>query len=150
VHVKKGQFLAPWDMQHVVGKLSAAGCANILLGERGTFFGYGRLVNDMKALPQLRALGTPVVFDATHSVQEPGGLGGKTGGNRALVEPLARAAVAIGVDGLFFETHPDPDRSPSDGPNMIPLDQFAGVLNRLLRLRAVVEEFTGEDSPQPR
>ena len=100
VHVKKGQFLAPWDMQHVVGKLSAAGCENILLGERGTFFGYGRLVNDMKALPQMRALGTPVVFDATHSVQEPGGLGGKTGGNRALVEPLARAAVAIGVDGF--------------------------------------------------
>jgi len=143
VHVKKGQFLAPWDMQHVVGKLSAAGCENILLGERGTFFGYGRLVNDMQALPQMRALGTPVVFDATHSVQEPGGLGGKTGGNRALVEPLARAAVAIGVDGLFFETHPDPDRSPSDGPNMIPLDQFAGVLQRLLRLRAVVEEIQG-------
>lgn len=141
VHVKKGQFLAPWDMQHVVGKLSAAGCENILLGERGTFFGYGRLVNDMKALPQMRALGTPVVFDATHSVQEPGGLGGRTGGNRALVEPLARAAVAIGVDGLFFETHPDPDRSPSDGPNMIPLDQLAGVLTRLLRLRAVVEEL---------
>lgn len=141
VHVKKGQFLAPWDMQHVVDKLSAAGCENILLGERGTFFGYGRLVNDMKALPQMRALGTPVVFDATHSVQEPGGLGGATGGNRALVEPLARAAVAIGVDGLFFETHPDPDRSPSDGPNMIPLDQFAGVLQRLLRLRAVVEEI---------
>jgi 2-dehydro-3-deoxyphosphooctonate aldolase (KDO 8-P synthase) len=141
VHVKKGQFLAPWDMQHVVGKLSAAGCENILLGERGTFFGYGRLVNDMKALPQMRALGTPVIFDATHSVQEPGGLGGTTGGNRALVEPLARAAVAIGVDGLFFETHPDPDRSPSDGPNMIPLGQFAAVLQRLLRLRAVVEEF---------
>ena len=141
VHVKKGQFLAPWDMQHVVGKLSTAGCENILLGERGTFFGYGRLVNDMKALPQMRALGTPVIFDATHSVQEPGGLGGKTGGNRTLVEPLARAAVAIGVDGLFFETHPDPDRSPSDGPNMIPLDQFAGVLQRLLRLRAAVEEI---------
>lgn len=141
VHVKKGQFLAPWDMQYVVGKLSAAGCDNILLGERGTFFGYGRLVNDMKALPQMRALGTPVIFDATHSVQEPGGLGGKTGGNRALVEPLARAAVAIGVDGLFFETHPDPDRSPSDGPNMIPLDQLAGVLERLLRLRAVVREL---------
>ena len=144
VHVKKGQFLAPWDMQHVVGKLSAAGCENILLGERGTFFGYGRLVNDMKALPQMRALGTPVIFDATHSVQEPGGLGGKTGGNRTLVEPLARAAVAIGVDGLFFETHPDPDRSPSDGPNMIPLDQFAGVLHRLVRLRAVVEEIDGD------
>ena len=141
VHVKKGQFLAPWDMRYVVGKLSGAGCDNILLGERGTFFGYGRLVNDMKALPQMRSLGTPVIFDATHSVQEPGGLGGKTGGNRALVEPLARAAVAIGVDGLFFETHPDPDRSPSDGPNMIPLDQFAGVLERLLRLRAVVQEL---------
>lgn len=141
VHVKKGQFLAPRDMQHVVAKLSTAGCENILLGERGTFFGYGRLVNDMTALPLMRALGTPVIFDATHSVQEPGGLGGATGGNRALVEPLARAAVAIGVDGLFFETHPDPDRSPSDGPNMIPLDQFAGVLQRLLRLRAVVEEI---------
>lgn len=148
VHVKKGQFLAPWDMQHVVGKLSAAGCDNILLGERGTFFGYGRLVNDMRALPQMRALGTPVIFDATHSVQEPGGLGGKTGGNRTLVEPLARAAVAIGVDGLFFETHPDPDRSPSDGPNMIPLDQFAGLLERLLRLRAVVEGFgCGREMP---
>ena len=146
VHVKKGQFLAPWDMQHVVGKLSAAGCDNILLGERGTFFGYGRLVNDMRALPQMRALGTPVIFDATHSVQEPGGLDGKTGGNRTLVEPLARAAVAIGVDGLFFETHPDPDRAPSDGPNMIALGQFAGVLDRLLRLRAVVEGFGRQGS----
>lgn len=146
VHVKKGQFLAPWDMQHVVDKLSAGGCGNILLGERGTFFGYGRLVNDMKALPQLRALGTPVVFDATHSVQEPGGLGGKTGGNRAFVEPLARAAVAIGVDGLFFETHPDPERSPSDGPNMIPLDEFSGLLHRLLRLRSVVEAFDAESA----
>ena len=146
VHVKKGQFLAPWDMEHVVAKLSAAGCENLLLGERGTFFGSGRLGNDLKALPQMRALGTPVVFDATHSVQEPGGLGGTTGGNRTLVEPLARAAVAIGVDGLFFETHPDPDRSPSDGPNMIPLDHFAGVLHRLLRLRAVVEEIDGDRS----
>jgi len=146
VHVKKGQFLAPWDMQHVVDKLSAGGCGNILLGERGTFFGYGRLVNDMKALPQLRALGTPVVFDATHSVQEPGGLGGATGGNRAFVEPLARAAVAIGVDGLFFETHPDPDHSPSDGQNMIPLDEFAGMLNRLLRLRAVMDAFDAHGS----
>jgi 2-dehydro-3-deoxyphosphooctonate aldolase (KDO 8-P synthase) len=144
VHVKKGQFLAPWDMQHVVDKLVAGGCENILLGERGTFFGYGRLVNDMRALPQLRALGTPVLFDATHSVQEPGGLGGRTGGNRAFVEPLARAAVAIGVDGLFFETHPQPDRSPSDGPNMIPLDEFPGLLNRLLRLRSVVEAFDAE------
>jgi len=146
VHVKKGQFLAPWDMQYVVDKLSAGGCNHILLGERGTFFGYGRLVNDMKALPQLRALGTPVVFDATHSVQEPGGLGGAPGGNRAFVEPLARAAVAISVDGLFFETHPDPARSPSDGPNMIPLDEFAGMLNRLLRLRAVMDAFDADRS----
>ena len=95
-----------------------------MLGERGTFFGYGRLVNDMRSIPQMQSLGVPVVFDATHSVQEPGGLGGATGGNRAMVEPLARAAMAIGVDGLFCETHPDPDRSPSDGPNMVPLDEF--------------------------
>ncbi len=109
VNVKKGQFMAPWDMKHVVGKLEAAGCRNILTCERGTFFGYGRLVNDMRAIPQMQALGTPVVFDATHSVQEPGGLGGTTGGNRVMVEPLARAAVAVGADGLFFETHPEPE-----------------------------------------
>lgn len=141
VHVKKGQFLAPWDMQHVVGKLGAAGCENVLLCERGTFFGYGRLVNDMRSIPMLKALGTPVVFDATHSVQEPGGLGTATGGNRAMVEPLARAATAIGVDGLFFETHPDPASSPSDGPNMVPLDNFAGLLERILQIRATVEAF---------
>jgi 2-dehydro-3-deoxyphosphooctonate aldolase (KDO 8-P synthase) len=141
VNVKKGQFLAPWDMKHVVSKLEAHGCQNVLLCERGTFFGYGRLVNDMRALPQLRALGTPVVFDATHSVQEPGGLGSSTGGNRAMVEPLARAATAIGVDGLFFETHPTPDTSPSDGPNMIPLDEFAALLARILAIRATVEKF---------
>jgi 2-dehydro-3-deoxyphosphooctonate aldolase (KDO 8-P synthase) len=142
VNVKKAQFLAPWDMQHVVTKLQSAGCTNVLLCERGTFFGYGRLVNDMRSIPQMQALGVPVVFDATHSVQEPGGLGSATGGNRAMVEPLARAAVALGVEGLFFETHPDPDRSPSDGPNMIPLDAFAGVLDRLLRLRQTVETLT--------
>ncbi|MBX7169040.1 MAG: 3-deoxy-8-phosphooctulonate synthase [Pirellulales bacterium] len=136
VNVKKGQFMAPWDMQHVVTKLAGAGCENILLCERGTFFGYGRLVNDMRAIPQMQALGVPVVFDATHSVQEPGGLGHATGGNRAMVEPLARAATAIGVDGLFFETHPTPETSPSDGPNMIPLDEFEGVIERLLRIRA--------------
>jgi len=141
VHVKKGQFLAPSDMRYVVEKLESAGCADILLCERGTFFGYGRLVNDMRALPQMRELGVPVVFDATHSVQEPGGLGGATGGNRRMVEPLARAAVAVGVDGLFFETHPDPERSPSDGPNMIPLDDFAAVVDRILQIRAVVEQF---------
>jgi 2-dehydro-3-deoxyphosphooctonate aldolase (KDO 8-P synthase) len=139
VHVKKGQFLAPGDMQHVVGKLRAAGAANILLGERGTFFGYGRLVNDMTSIPRMQSLGVAVIFDATHSVQEPGGLGAATGGNRAWVEPLARAAIAVGVDGLFFETHPSPADSPSDGPNMVPLDQFAALLGRLLRLRQTVE-----------
>jgi 2-dehydro-3-deoxyphosphooctonate aldolase (KDO 8-P synthase) len=139
IHVKKGQFLAPHDMRNVVVKLESGGCRRILLGERGTFFGYGRLVNDMRALVQMRELGTPVVFDATHSVQEPGGLGSATGGNRAMVEPLARAAVAVGVDALFFETHPDPDHAPSDGPNMIPLDKFGPMLERLLRLRETAE-----------
>lgn len=139
VHVKKGQFLAPWDMKHVIAKLAAAGCRQILVGERGTFFGYGRLVNDMRAIPQMQALGVPVVFDATHSVQEPGGLGTATGGNRAMIEPLARAAVALGVDGLFFETHPAPDEAPSDGPNMVPLDHLAGLLRRLLAIRQTVE-----------
>lgn len=141
VNVKKGQFMAPWDMQHVLGKLQAAGCRNTLLCERGTFFGYGRLVNDMRSLVQMRSLGAPVVFDATHSVQEPGGLGSTTGGNRAMVEPLARAATAIGVDGLFFETHPTPETSPSDGPNMIPLDQFEALLTRLLKIRDTVENL---------
>nr|WP_315861139.1 3-deoxy-8-phosphooctulonate synthase [Aeoliella mucimassa] len=141
VNAKKGQFLAPSDMQHVVGKLSAAGCENILLCERGTFFGYGRLVNDMRCIPQMQALGTPVVFDATHSVQEPGGLGGRTGGQREMVEPLARAAMAVGCDGLFCETHPDPDRSPSDGPNMVPLDQLPALVKRLLAIRETVRSF---------
>jgi 2-dehydro-3-deoxyphosphooctonate aldolase (KDO 8-P synthase) len=141
VHVKKGQFMAPWDMRHVVAKLDSAGCRNILLCERGTFFGYGRLVNDMRSIPQMQSLGVPVIFDATHSVQEPGGLGSATGGNRAMVEPLARAATAIGVDGLFFETHPDPDTSPSDGPNMVPLDNFRQLLFRLVRLHETVEQL---------
>lgn len=142
VNVKKAQFLAPWDMDHVVKKLTGADCQNILLTERGTFFGYGRLVNDMRSIPQMRSLGAPIVFDATHSVQEPGGLGAATGGNRAMVEPLARAAAAIGIDGLFCETHPDPDKSPSDGPNMISLDQFRPFLERVLKIRAVVEQFS--------
>lgn len=141
VHVKKGQFMAPGDMRNVVKKLEGGGCSNILLGERGTFFGYGRLVNDMRAIPQMQSLGVPVIFDATHSVQEPGGLGNATGGNRAMVEPLARAAIAIGVDGLFCETHPDPDRSPSDGPNMVPLERFQSMLSRLLEIRSVVKRF---------
>ncbi len=141
VHVKKGQFMAPWDMKPVVSKLLAGGCQNILLCERGTFFGYGRLVNDFRSLPQMRSLGPPVVFDATHSVQEPGGLGNATGGQREFVEPLARAAIAIGIDGLFLETHPRPEESPSDGPNMIPLAQLSSVLERLLALRHTVESF---------
>ena len=139
VNVKKGQFMAPWDMRHVVGKLNASGCSDVLLTERGTFFGYGRLVNDMRSLLQMRDLGVPVVFDATHSVQEPGGLGGATGGNRAMVEPLARAATAVGIDGLFLETHVNPDESPSDGANMIPVDRLRGLVARLIRIRDVVE-----------
>lgn len=135
VHVKKGQFMAPWDMKHVVGKLVASGARNILLCERGTFFGYGRLVNDMRAIPQMQSLGVPVIYDATHSVQEPGGLGGATGGNRAMVGPLARAAMALGADGLFCETHPDPDTSPSDGANMVPLAEMAALLKRLVLIR---------------
>jgi 2-dehydro-3-deoxyphosphooctonate aldolase (KDO 8-P synthase) len=141
VNVKKGQFMAPWDMKHVIGKLSAAGCRNILLCERGTFFGYGRLVNDMRAIPQMQALGAPVIFDATHSVQEPGGLGGATGGNREMVEPLARAATAIGADGLFFETHPEPETSPSDGANMLRLDDFEAVLQRILAIRQTIDNL---------
>jgi 2-dehydro-3-deoxyphosphooctonate aldolase (KDO 8-P synthase) len=142
VNVKKGQFMAPWDMRSVLGKLNAAGCKNVLLCERGTFFGYGRLVNDMRSLPQMQALGAPVIFDATHSVQEPGGLGSATGGNRAMVEPVARAATAIGIDGLFFEVHPDPDSAPSDGPNMLRLDDFPAILRRILAIRQTVESFS--------
>jgi 2-dehydro-3-deoxyphosphooctonate aldolase (KDO 8-P synthase) len=136
VNVKKGQFLAPGDMKHPVAKLLAGGCRDILLCERGTFFGYGRLVNDFTGLPVMRSLGTPVIFDATHSVQRPASLGGATGGDRSLVEPLARAAAAVGIDGVFFETHPAPDSSPSDGPNMVPLDELAGVLERVLLVHA--------------
>ena len=134
VNVKKGQFVAPGDMRHVVAKLMAGGATDILLCERGTFFGYGRLVNDFGGLPVMRSFGVPVIFDATHSVQQPASLGGATGGDRALVEPLARAAVAVGVDGLFFETHPRPDESPSDGPNMVPLDAFGALLERVVRI----------------
>ena len=135
VNVKKGQFLAPADMRHVVSKLVHAGCPDVLLCERGTFFGYGQLVNDMRALPQMKELGTPVIFDATHSVQQPGNLDGSTGGQAEMVEPLARAAVAIGVDGIFLETHPEPSRSPSDGANMVPLNEVGSLLTRLIRIR---------------
>lgn len=131
VNVKKGQFMAPGDMQYVVEKLRAGEAAGIMLCERGTFFGYGRLVNDMQSLPLMRGLGVPVIYDATHSVQQPGGLGGATGGNRAMVPPLARAAVAVGVDGVFLETHPEPDKSPSDGANMVALDNVEQLLEQL-------------------
>jgi 2-dehydro-3-deoxyphosphooctonate aldolase (KDO 8-P synthase) len=134
LNVKKGQFMAPNDMQYVVEKVRAAGSGGILLCERGTFFGYGRLVNDMQSIPIMQSLGAPVIFDATHSVQQPSGAGGKTGGNRAMVEPLARAAAAIGANGFFFETHPRPDESPSDGPNMIPLDKFANCLRGVVKI----------------
>ena len=135
VNVKKGQFMAPVDMQHVVGKLEAAGCDQVLLTERGTFFGYGSLVNDMTSIPRMQTLGVPVVFDATHSVQRPSAEGGKTGGDRSMVQPLARAAVAVGCDAIFVETHPDPKRSPSDGQNMIPLDELSAALKQLVSIR---------------
>ena len=136
VNVKKGQFLAPWDMGHVVGKITGAGNDRVLVTERGTSFGYNTLVSDMRALPQLAGFGHPVIFDATHSVQQPGGLGGSSGGQREFVPVLARAAVAAGVDGLFIESHQDPDNAPSDGPNMVPLDEMAGLLARLVRIDA--------------
>ena len=137
VNVKKPQFTAPEDMVHVVRKCEASGNHRILLTERGTTFGYGRLVNDMRAIPVMQGLGTPVVFDATHSVQMPGGK--TTGGQRQMVSFLARAAVACGCDGVFFETHPNPDRALSDGPNMIPLDDLPALVRQLLRIRRAIE-----------
>ncbi len=132
VNVKKGQFLAPWDMKNVVAKLDEAGAADILVTERGTSFGYNTLVSDMRALPILaRETGAPVIFDATHSVQRPGGQGTSSGGEREFVAVLARAAVAVGVAGVFIETHPDPDHAPSDGPNMIPLKDFEALVEEL-------------------
>jgi 2-dehydro-3-deoxyphosphooctonate aldolase (KDO 8-P synthase) len=136
VNVKKPQFVAPEDMVHAVNKCEASGNRKILLTERGACFGYHRLVNDMRAIPEMQALGVPVIFDATHSVQLPGGE--KTGGQRHMIATLARAAVAAGCDGVFLETHPDPDNAPSDGPNMLPLDQLAPVVRSLMRLRAAL------------
>jgi 2-dehydro-3-deoxyphosphooctonate aldolase (KDO 8-P synthase) len=133
VNVKKGQFLAPWDMANVVGKLTAAGNRNVLVTERGACFGYNTLVSDMRALPILaHATRAPVIFDATHSVQQPGGKGTSSGGEREFVPVLGRAAVAVGVAGIFIETHQDPDRAPSDGPNMVPLQQMEPLLRRLM------------------
>ena len=141
IMVKKGQFMAPEDMRYVVDKVASRSLSGILLCERGTFFGYGRLVNDMQSLPIMRSLGVPVVFDATHSVQRPSAADGSTGGNRTMVEPLARAAVAVGVDGVFLETHPNPDQSPSDGPNMVPLDEVELLLKRLKQLSSLVTSW---------
>jgi 2-dehydro-3-deoxyphosphooctonate aldolase (KDO 8-P synthase) len=133
VNVKKGQFLAPWDMANVVAKITAAGNPNVLVTERGASFGYNTLISDMRALPILaRTTGAPVIFDATHSVQQPGGQGTSSGGEREFVPVLARAAVAVGVAGVFIETHQDPDRAPSDGPNMVPLEQMGALLRRLV------------------
>ena len=141
INVKKAQFLAPWDMKNVAEKLASTGNNKIMLCERGTTFGYNRLVVDMTGIAEMKKLGYPVVFDATHSVQRPGGAGTSTGGNREYVEPLAKAAVAAGADALFFEVHPDPDNAKSDGPNMVPLHEFEGLLSRVLKVyNAVLEE----------
>jgi 2-dehydro-3-deoxyphosphooctonate aldolase (KDO 8-P synthase) len=145
VNVKKGQFLAPWDMTNVVAKISGAGNRNVLVTERGVSFGYNTLVSDMRALPILaRTTGAPVIFDATHSVQQPGGKGASSGGEREFVPVLARAAVAVGVAGVFIETHPDPDRAPSDGPNMVPLREFQGLVKRLMAFDAIAKEIDKE------
>jgi len=132
INVKKGQFLAPWDMTNVVAKITGAGNRNVLVTERGVSFGYNTLVSDMRALPILRETGAPVIFDATHSVQQPGGQGSSSGGERKFVPVLARAAVAVGVAGVFIETHQDPDRAPSDGPNMVPLREMESLLRTLM------------------
>ena len=132
VNVKKGQFLAPWDMKNVVSKITSVGNPNVMACERGVSFGYNTLVSDMRALPIMAEIGCPVVFDATHSVQQPGGQGATSGGQREFVPVLARAAVAIGVAAVFMETHPDPDHAPSDGPNMVPLGQFEALVAELL------------------
>lgn len=139
VKVKKGQFLAPWDMKNVVAKVVGSGNPNVMVTERGVSFGYNTLVVDMRALAIMEQLGAPVIFDATHSVQQPGGQGSSSGGDRTFVPVLARAAVAVGVAGLFIETHQDPDRAPSDGPNMVPLAQFEGLMRELMEIDRVVK-----------
>lgn len=134
INIKKAQFLAPWDMKNVVTKVEESGNHNIMLCERGTSFGYNTLVVDMTGIVEMKKFGYPVVMDATHSVQKPGGKGNATGGNRAYVEPLAKAAIAAGADALFFEVHPDPDHALSDGPNMVKLDEFEGLLQRVIKV----------------
>jgi 2-dehydro-3-deoxyphosphooctonate aldolase (KDO 8-P synthase) len=140
INVKKGQFLAPWDMANVVAKITGAGNPNVLVTERGVSFGYNTLVSDMRALPILAKIGAPVIFDATHSVQQPGGRGTSSGGERAFVPVLARAATAVGIAGVFIETHQDPDRAPSDGPNMIALKDLASLLERLMEFDALAKK----------
>jgi 2-dehydro-3-deoxyphosphooctonate aldolase (KDO 8-P synthase) len=140
VNIKKGQFLAPWDMANVVAKITGGGNPNVLVTERGASFGYNTLVSDMRALPIMaQTTGAPVIFDATHSVQQPGGKGTSSGGQREFVPVLARAAVAVGVAGVFIETHPDPDRAPSDGPNMVPLREFEALVKRLMDFDALAK-----------
>ncbi len=145
VNVKKGQFLAPWDMANVVAKVTGGGNPNVMVTERGASFGYNTLVSDMRALPILaRSTGAPVIFDATHSVQQPGGKGTSSGGEREFVPVLARAAVAVGVAGVFIETHPDPDNAPSDGPNMVPLKDFEALVKNLMAFDALAKETANE------
>ena len=141
VNVKKGQFLAPWDMKNVVAKITGAGNGNVLVTERGVSFGYNTLVSDMRALPVLEKIGAPVIFDATHSVQQPGGQGTSSGGERQYVPVLARAAVAVGIAGVFIETHQDPDKAPSDGPNMIPLKDLPALLERLMQFDTLAKTY---------
>ncbi|MFN4273618.1 MAG: 3-deoxy-8-phosphooctulonate synthase [Aliihoeflea sp.] len=139
VNVKKGQFLAPWDMVNVIDKLTGSGNDKVMLTERGASFGYNTLVSDMRSLPIMAAYGAPVIFDATHSVQQPGGQGGSSGGDRRFVGPLARAAVAVGVAGVFIETHEDPDKAPSDGPNMVPISEMPALIETLMHIDRVVK-----------
>ncbi len=139
INVKKGQFLAPWDMKNVAAKITDSGNPNVMLTERGASFGYNTLVSDMRALPIMARIGAPVIFDATHSVQSPGGQGGSTGGDRSMVPYLARAAVATGIAGVFIETHQDPDNAPSDGPNMVPLHEMRALIEQLMAIDAVVK-----------
>ena len=140
INVKKGQFLAPWDMTNVIKKIEDSGNKNILVTERGASFGYNTLVSDMRSIPIMAKNGYPVVFDATHSVQQPGGMGDKSGGQREFVEYLARAAVAVGVAAVFIETHPDPDNAPSDGPNMVPLSKLPSLLKQLIQIDKLVKD----------
>ncbi len=141
INVKKGQFLAPWDMKNVLAKITENGNPNVLATERGVSFGYNTLVSDMRSLPIMAGFGAPVIFDATHSVQQPGGQGASSGGQREFVETLARAAVAVGVAGLFIETHQDPDNAPSDGPNMVQIDNMPALLEKLMAFDRIAKGF---------